>query len=122
MCGARFYSVAGGEGTGTSPHFEPRPRRPRRPPDPAGPALGYASLACAIGFPILTGLVAQLVPEAGAVLVTIGCVFAIVFGAAFGFGGLKLSAWPAKLYGALGMGLSVLQAAWLAAALWVGEL
>jgi hypothetical protein len=80
--------------------------------------MGYASLACASFFPLLAAAVARFVPEAGAALVTMGGVLAIALGGAFGFGAFKLSAGPGKVYGALGIGLATIQAAFLAAALW----
>jgi hypothetical protein len=116
VCERRFYSVAGGEGTELSPRFEPKPRRRRRPADPRGPALGYASLGCVLFFPLLAAAVAHWVPESGAALLTMGSVLAIGFGAAFGFGGLKLADGFQKVYGGLGLALATLQAAWLAAA------
>lgn|GEM_PF-6160457 len=101
-----------------SPRFERRERRARKAIEASGPALGYASLACAVAFPLLSVAVARFVPEAGAALVTMGSVLAIAFGGAFGFGAFKLSALPGRLYGAMGMGLAALQVAFLAAALW----
>lgn len=122
VCGARFYALEGGEGTEDSPRFDHRERKRRPPPDAAGPALGYASLACAACFPLLAVGVAHVIPESGAPLVTMESVLAIVLGGAFGFGALKLSAIPGRWYGALGLVLATLQAAWLAAALWTGAL
>lgn len=122
MCGHRFYSVAGGEGTEETERFEPRRQRSRPPASASGPALGYASLACSLFFPLLAGAVSHFYPESGAALVTMGTVLAIAFGAAFGFGAFKLSSGPGKLFGMMGMAFAVLQSAFLAAALWVGEL
>lgn len=116
MCGRRFYSVAGGEGTENSERFEPRPRRVRPPADPRGPALGYASLACVLFFPLLATAVSHFYKESTPALLTMGSVLGVGFGAAFGFGGLKLSAGVNKLFGALGLLFAGLQAAWLVAA------
>lgn len=122
MCGHRFYSVAGGEGTENSARFEPRIRRVRPAPDASGPALGYASLACSLFFPLLAGAVSHFYPESGAALVVMGAIMAIVLGAAFGFGAFKLSSGPGKLYGLMGMAFAVIQGAFLAAALFTGVL